>query len=249
MKMIILTIMLLFTTTAVFANRLGIEGPFKAAGDFYRQGDYKNAIQEYESILSRDSESGAVYYNLANSYFKDGQLGKAILNYERAKRLIPRDGDLGANYKFVLSQVRNYSSDLEPAWKVWLKQLIQSVTEGEYIIALMILYLLTGLVHLSRFFVAGSRKNIMLLCAGLSCVLLILTAAFVYKINDDNKTAIILKDTDARFEPRENATAHFKLSEGTPVAIQEKEGAWVKISRFDGKLGWVESQAIENIAR
>ena len=153
MKMIILTIMLLFTTTAVFANRLGIEGPFKAAGDFYRQGDYKNAIH---------SESGAVYYNLANSYFKDGQLGKAILNYERAKRLIPRDGDLGANYKFVLSQVRNYSSDLEPAWKVWLKQLIQSVTEGEYIIALMILYLLTGLVHLSRFFVAGSRKNIML---------------------------------------------------------------------------------------
>ena len=31
------------------------------------------------------------YANLGNAYFKTGQKGRAILNYERARRLMPQD--------------------------------------------------------------------------------------------------------------------------------------------------------------
>ena len=42
-------------------------------------------------------ESGELHYNLGNAWFRLGELGPAILHYERARRSMPRDDDLAAN--------------------------------------------------------------------------------------------------------------------------------------------------------
>ena len=65
-----------------------------------------NSIVVYENILKEGFSSGELYYNLANSYFKNEQLGKAILNYERAKWFLPRDNDLEFNYQHARSLIK-----------------------------------------------------------------------------------------------------------------------------------------------
>src|SRR6202011_968808 len=45
--------------------------------------------------------SAANLYNLANSYARQGKLGMAVLNYERASLLSPNDPDVEANLRYV----------------------------------------------------------------------------------------------------------------------------------------------------
>ena len=59
---------------------------FFRANTLYTQGQYAKAIEAYEAVLQSGLVSGNLYFNLGNSYFKAGQVGRAILNYERARR-------------------------------------------------------------------------------------------------------------------------------------------------------------------
>ena len=81
---------LLFTATSALAQT-------KAQGDSaYINKEYDQAIEIYEALLQQ-GESGEVYYNLGNAYFKQDELGRAILNYERALLLQPGNADISAN--------------------------------------------------------------------------------------------------------------------------------------------------------
>jgi hypothetical protein len=53
------------------------------------------------SQTNEDGYSAANLYNLANSYARQGKLGMAVLNYERAGLLSPNDPDIEANLKYV----------------------------------------------------------------------------------------------------------------------------------------------------
>ncbi|HEY0749297.1 MAG TPA: hypothetical protein VGD63_21535 [Steroidobacteraceae bacterium] len=53
------------------------------------------------SQTNEDGYSPANLYNLANSYARQGKLGMAVLNYERASLLSPNDPDIEANLKYV----------------------------------------------------------------------------------------------------------------------------------------------------
>ena len=69
-----------------------LEDATKAEGDSaYIKEDYAAAIQIYEALL-KNGEAAAVYYNLGNSYYKIGEIAKAVLNYERSSLLQPGNG-------------------------------------------------------------------------------------------------------------------------------------------------------------
>jgi SH3-like domain-containing protein len=64
-----------------------------------------------------------------------------------------------------------------------------------------------------------------------------------------SQAIVIARQTEARFEPSETATAHFSLSEGARVEVVARSGDWVKAVRFDGKAGWIQAGAVEKIKR
>ncbi len=74
---------------------------FQKGNEFYQKGDYQQAVEMYETALATGYESAELYYNLGNSYFKSNQIGKTILNYERAKKLAPRDEDILFNLEIA----------------------------------------------------------------------------------------------------------------------------------------------------
>jgi tetratricopeptide (TPR) repeat protein len=88
----------------------GGDGPsalFIRANGLYGDGKYAEAATAYEQILAQGIESGAVQYNLGNAYLKAGDVGRAVLAYERARRLIPGDPDLAANLGFARESARD----------------------------------------------------------------------------------------------------------------------------------------------
>lgn len=82
---------LVLGSSSVFAT------PFDQANRQFKAGDFAGATDAYQQILAADGPRAAVFYNLGNSYQQLKQYGPAILAYERARLLTPRDPDLLAN--------------------------------------------------------------------------------------------------------------------------------------------------------
>ena len=70
---------------------------FTEANNLYLKQSYFQAIEKYEQLISDNIISFEVYYNLGNAYYKTGNYTKAILNYERAKKIKPDDADVTLN--------------------------------------------------------------------------------------------------------------------------------------------------------
>ena len=114
---------------------------FSRANLACKEEEYGKAISEYESISNEGLKSGELYYNIANCYLNTGAVGKAILNYKRATRFIPRDSALLINYRYALSQMKQRDAvSKEPYPIIILKETFRFFTLKETVFILIILY-------------------------------------------------------------------------------------------------------------
>ncbi len=221
---------------------------FYQANSAYKEGNYPKAIEIYENIIQNGKVSGVVYYNLGNSFFKAGQLGKAILNYERARRLIPRDSDLESNYFYAESLIKRYEeTSQENILSRILRQYGDFFTLDEISIILFCLFSFVGVLFLAGIYSPPSKKAMGLINAVLSILFIFNLVQFFGKLETQSSLAIVVKGYQAKFEPKEEATTYFELAEGWKVEILKIEGGWVKIKRQDEKIGWVKKEMVEKI--
>lgn len=221
---------------------------FIAGGVAYKAEDYDKAIAAYEEILKGGKESGALYYNLGNSYFKKGNVGKAILNYERARRLIPRDSDLNFNLQYVRSRA-NVSG--EPTGLPWGRQLVEQLTrhwtDRELAWALFSLAFVLGALQLFSLYARLSPRARNLTLAVVATLCLICAGGLWFKLATEKNQAVAVAATEAKFEPRGDATTHFSVGEGTLLKIFKTEDGWAKVARPDGKMGWIPEKTLERV--
>jgi tetratricopeptide (TPR) repeat protein len=90
---------LLFSATLV--NAESNSELFNKAVAAYKGNDFEKAITLNESLIGKGCKTATIYFNLGNAYFKNGNIGKAMLNYERAERLAPNDEDIQHNLAFA----------------------------------------------------------------------------------------------------------------------------------------------------
>src|SRR5205814_513210 len=96
----------------------------------YKAGDYAGAAGAYERLLNAGLASGPLYFNLGNAYFKNGHVGQAILNFERAHRLMPRDPDVRANLAYA-AEIAKDIPEASPLWQRLAFPLAARATTGE----------------------------------------------------------------------------------------------------------------------
>ncbi|MCB9771135.1 MAG: SH3 domain-containing protein [Candidatus Omnitrophica bacterium] len=218
---------------------------FINANSAYREGKYLQAIQGYHNILAAGFESGPVYYNLANAHFKNKELGKAIVNYERANRIMPRDRDLIANYKFALSDVvgrTEYSKNLfERTWTSHNR----FYSTNEMILITVLLLIMAAFCHLAGLY--WQRQYLRIGTILFALLFVIFVIGLQIKIDLERDAGIVMTAVPARFEPTDKATVYFELPQGQAVKELGKEGDWLKVERPDGKIGWVPAVSIERI--
>ncbi|MES2477246.1 MAG: tetratricopeptide repeat protein [Verrucomicrobiota bacterium] len=93
----------------------GIAATLEEANQKFAAGDFPEAVVAYEKLLDERGPDAAVYYNLGNAYQNQKKLGHAILAYERARLLTPRDPDLRANLAMARKAATAFEeSELHP---------------------------------------------------------------------------------------------------------------------------------------
>ena len=231
-----------------------LEDATKAEGDSaYMKNDYASAIQIYEALLNR-GEAADIYYNLGNSYYKAGDIAKAILNYERALLLQPGNGDIRANLEIARSKTVDKVEPVPEIFFVsWTKSLINSMSVDSWAVCGVVCFILL-IVSLYLFIFS---KQIVLKKAGfisgiVFLAVTILANVFANQQKDEltnrNSAIVINPSVTVRSTPSESGTSLFILHEGHKVGV--KDGSmkdWKEIRLEDGKVGWVPASAIEVI--
>jgi len=87
---------------------------FTKANQEYAQGHFKEAISGYEVLVRGGQWSANLFYDLGNAYFRTGDFGHAILNYERALALERHHPEATANLQIARDEAR--ALELQQSW-------------------------------------------------------------------------------------------------------------------------------------
>lgn len=224
---------------------------FYAANHDYEARDYQKAAEEYMAILDAGFESGSLYYNIGNSFLKMGMLGRAIVYYEKAKRLIPHDSDLKANLAYARSLVENAA---DGAHRNVVAGAINAIFEQYSLRAVifsatllyLILILLVGTTLMKPFL--GRRLRVVVLTVTALFVVNLSALAIRYFNERILKHGVVVqKDAEGKYEPIEKSTTYYSLREGGDVIILSTRNGWRRVKRPDGKISWVKKETIEEI--
>ncbi len=101
-----IALLAIFTTAAFALSPADAPDPdaLAAANRLYEAGHYAEAAQMYQQLAKRGVEDSALFFNLGNAQYQQGNVLQAIINYQHAAQLAPRDADIHANLELALSQ-------------------------------------------------------------------------------------------------------------------------------------------------
>lgn len=226
-----------------------IDQNFKKASTLYAKNRYKEAIGEYQQIINKGYESGNIYFNMGDCYFKLGDLAKAILYYERAKRLIPRDSDLKKNYEFAVSELGSQSPvNLTMTMSNWMDKLYGGFNVDELTLIVSVMYFFILFVIVLAIF----RKRINFVISILMLIFLLYGIFGVVYIKNEladiGKELIVTdKSADVKYGPFDDATIYYQVYEGDKLKVLLTKDDWMKVKRIDNKSGWMKKGGFETI--
>ena len=106
-----IALILIILSGIIFQAASATHGIIQQADSAYNKEDYASASRLYNKYLQEVGQSPTVLYNLANTYYRMGSIGRAIINYERALRLDPSFTDARTNLDYVNSKILDKPED------------------------------------------------------------------------------------------------------------------------------------------
>lgn len=246
-------ILLIFLLLPTIISATLIDELFQNGNEKYRQGKYEEAIKFYETIISKGIKNGYLFYNLGNAYFKINEIGKAILNYERAKIYLPYNDDVQFNLRFVnsLKVDKIETKEYNPFTKVVLF-VYNLFTVNTLFILVYIFLCLIVIGFIIKWFV----KNISVrdissrVFPYIVVIFIILFLILVLKLYDTENIRygiVLAKESEVRSGPGEDYTVIFTLHEGTKIREHNRSGNFAQITLPNGYSGWIKRADIELI--
>lgn len=246
---VLLIACLLVPLTAQAQTGGSAEEAFFEANRAYNNGNFQEATDGYLRLIENGCVSGHLYYNLGNAWFRLGRIGKAILAYERARLLIPRDSDLAFN----LTQARDRTRDEigDTADVSFLDILgIESVNRYEAFAFFALLNILFFTVLCLRLFKKAEWTYYLTIFLAIfvgigGCI----SAVKWYEVLTDNRAVVISEEVEVLAGPHSEDTILFKIHEGAVVRHERSEDGWALLKLSEGKRGWAPAERLERVVK
>jgi tetratricopeptide (TPR) repeat protein len=240
------------------AGAQSLEELFRRGNAAYFDGRFADAIRNYETIAQAGVADPAVYGNLATAHARNGELGHAVLYFERASRVAPGDSEVMRALQVTRTalgkrQAQTHGEAVVVAKPPLGEALVRSVTENTLAyLVLAFQVLLFGSLLLRRRAASDAVRTGFSLSAALAALglaaagLLLLQKRGVF---DEGEAAIVLRDgTTLREGPDPRARTRARAHEGASARVLSRDGSFVRIRVQGGPEGWTTASAIGVIA-
>jgi tetratricopeptide (TPR) repeat protein len=219
------------------------ESLFEEANQAYASGDYQNAIVLYQQILQQGIESGEVFFNLGNAYYKQNMIGLAILNYEKSRKYLEGDAALEQNLQLARLKIVDEIDEIPKLFiDIWWYEISHLVSMNALLwltLFLFTLFIITLIMQL--FLKRRTMRKFVWISFSVFIFILILTIGQIYEFETSSFGVILEQKVSVVSAPDEDGTEVFILHEGTKVQVNREMGEWMEITIPDGKTGWMKS--------
>ena len=215
--------------------------------DAYHEGRYADAADLLERIVKKGVNNPGLYYNIGNAYLKAGQVGPAILWYERAKKELPFDPDLKFNLAYAEALV---TDKVDPSFEFfnalffWQDDLPTELLKYTAVSLSALFFLYAG-------FRTVRRKKVLTVAGSIGCAVWIVVGMMAfyatYHSVAHRRAVILSSEASVRSGTSSNATELFVLHAGTRVKVETVREGYLKIFFSKGKIGWVSRDDAEII--
>ena len=243
-------------TGAILAQEPSATDLMTRANESYEREEYEEATQQYEALIDRGFNDAAIYYNLGNAYLETGDLGRAILNYLRARELSPRDPDITENLELALSMtVDRIASERDSLVESLSYFAYRWATRGEVSVAALLLWVFAGMAIATllvwrAFPFRRPLRMVATVATVATAVSLVLLVSMIYANPYDSTGIVTAAAVEVVSGPGGQYPEHFTLHSGAQVRVTDSRHGWTKVALPGGKLeGWVPSHALRSVGR
>jgi tetratricopeptide (TPR) repeat protein len=241
-RYLVLSAIAIFVASAACAAD---ETTFATANQAYGEKRFQEAADGYESLVQSGNWNAALFYDLGNAYYRLGNFGKAILNYERALALEPRHPEAQANLRLASDEGR--ALELR---KDWIERYAGMATVKQYSIAaaaaFWIALFVAAHLMLSR---RRSLGGMALIALGL--VICGVSVFAIYTLENGTRgnalAVVTAKEVEARLATADNAKSVLLLPAGSEIKILSERGDWVYVALPNDQRGWIPATSAERV--
>jgi tetratricopeptide (TPR) repeat protein len=219
------------------------DAQFGKANQEYASGHFKEAIENYEGLVRAGEWSANLFYDLGNAYFRSGEFGRAILNYERTLALEPRHPEAQTNLRIARDEAG--ALELQPGWP---ERYLRFATVDQYSIATAVAFWLTAF-SITALLLSSRRSAGLISLSVSSLTLFVVLAAAIFWFDHAGKgqaLAIVTgQDTEARVATADNANRVLALPPGSEIKIVKQRGDWLYATLPNNLNGWIPAKSAE----
>ncbi len=246
-----LVIAFLLTYSAVFSSVEQVN--VAKANKAYSAGSFQVAADLYQKVVDAGFSSPELFYNMGNACFKMNDYARAILWYERARRLDPGNEDIAFNLNVTNTKI---SDKIEPLpelfYKRWFNNLVQVFPVDTWAMMCVCLFI-TGLLGIVLYL---ASRVLVLRKIGFwaaSAFFILSFFSFIiawngYRYVKSASEAVVFAPTiTVKSSPDEKSTDLFVLHEGSKVTLLDQISDWYEIRIANGSVGWLPKKTLEKI--
>lgn len=218
---------------------------FAKANQAYAEGRFQEAADGYQSLVESGRWNANLFYNLGNAWFRLGDFGKTILNYERALALDPRHPEAMANLRLARDEAR--ALELR---KGGMERYLAMGTPTQYAVAAAIAFwfVLFGIARLFFLQRRSAGRLAMIVFATAVCALSVFALYTLENGTQGRALAIVTgKDIEARLATADNASSVLTLPPGSEIRVLSERGDWVYAALPNEQRGWIPARALERV--
>lgn len=252
MRFIYFSIAIFLLSSSAFAAN-NISALIDNANAAYKAGNFKEASNQYEEVLKQDFANGHLHYNLANSYYRTEQFGKAIAHYRKALRYLPTQPDITYN----LGLARSKTKDLFSAEESILNLLTPAVLLSDFnkrILFLFCFSLSLGIWVCSGLIPKARSRALLLVCSTILCYLAVLNFFTkvdrlgnpVFTLSTNQQAVVVIKSKVLVYSGNgENFQVVTVLNDGAELLGEEQRDKWIRVNLPKGRSGWINLDDLE----
>ncbi|RJS25757.1 SH3 domain-containing protein [Corallococcus sp. H22C18031201] len=223
---------------------------FQQANEAYAREDYTAAREGYDKLLAHGFGGPDVLYNLGTTHLAHGDLGRAVLSLERARKQGGKAPDLESN--LALARARQVDKVVGATADEPFLSRVTAATDGAMVSWVFLGAWLVGFaLVLARRAWPWARGTVTAVLAGLCLTAAVpagaLLAAHVWVHQNVHEAVIVSPTVAARELPRDGARSLFEVHAGLKVQTLDESGRFVRIRLPNGLEGWAEREGVADI--
>ncbi len=221
------------------------DAEFAKANQEFAQGHFKEAISGYEPLIRAGQWSANAFYDLGNAYFRTGDFGHAILNYERALALERHHPEATANLQIARDEA--HALEIQPSGP---ERYLQFASVNQYSIAAATAFWLAVFAMFALIF--KRRRSARAIAVSICCLLVLAVAVYaIFTLERGSKgqalAVVTGKDVQARLATADTANSVLALPVGSEIKILSTRGDWIYAALPNNLRGWIPAKDAEQV--